>query len=314
MLFDGTKGITLIAEDTTQEKSAEEKLKQSEKLYKAIVEDQNDLICRIKPDLTITFVNQVYCSYFNKSSKDLEGNSFMPLIPKEDRQIVEDALSSLSKENITARCEHRVIAPKGIRWLEWTVRAIYNQDNLTEYQGVGRDITKQKEYAFDLLHKKDFEQLIIDLSSFFLQDNPNKIHEALKQIGTFADVDRSYVFQFDIEHTLVSNTYEWCRKGVKAQKDNLQELPVEMFKWSFRKLKQFETIHIPRVSEMSTDAQAEKEILEKQDIKSIILVPLVKDEQLIGFMGFDSVRKIRKWSSWEIALLKVVAQFIVNNL
>lgn len=42
-------------------------LKGSEYSYRAVVEDQTELICRFLPDCTLTFVNDAYCRYFGKS-------------------------------------------------------------------------------------------------------------------------------------------------------------------------------------------------------------------------------------------------------
>jgi len=320
MLYDGSKGVTVIAEDITEEKIAQEKLKQSERLYKAVVEDQTELICRFKPDGTITFVNKVYCTYFKKKQEQLIGSSFMPLIPNEDQKKVYEAFSSLSKDNLTITYEHRVTAPDGsIRWQKWTDRAIIDsKGNIAEYQSVGRDITKQKEYEFALLDRKNFETLIIELSSLLVQIKPNekdnKIQEALMRIGTFADVDRSYVFLLSEDKKITDNTHEWCRKGIKPEKDNLQNLSVDMVPWWMNKLNNFKTIYIPKVAELPKEAQPEKEILEQQDIKSLVAVPLIHGKELLGFMGFDSVQKVKKWSNSEIVLLKIVAQLIVNTL
>jgi PAS domain-containing protein len=48
-----------------QHNQVEEALRQSEARYRAIVEDQTELICRFKPDGTLTFVNDAYCRYLD---------------------------------------------------------------------------------------------------------------------------------------------------------------------------------------------------------------------------------------------------------
>jgi PAS domain-containing protein len=59
---------------------------EAEQRYRAVVEDQTELICRWLPDGTLTFVNGAYCRYFQKSPEELLGKSFMPLIPKRIRR------------------------------------------------------------------------------------------------------------------------------------------------------------------------------------------------------------------------------------
>jgi PAS domain S-box-containing protein len=135
-----------IIRDVTEYKRAEQALKESEARYRAIVQDQTELICRFLPDGTMTFVNEAYCRYFQKDKEELIGHTFMPLIPEEDHEKVGDLLSSLSPECPVATHEHRAIAPDGdIRWHLWTNRMVLDANGrLIEFQAVGRDITRRK--------------------------------------------------------------------------------------------------------------------------------------------------------------------------
>jgi PAS domain S-box-containing protein len=140
-------GYQGIIRDVTEYKRAEEALRQSEARYRAIVEDQTELICRFLPDRTITFVNEAYCRYFGKKHEELIGHTFRPLIHEEDRAKVQKHLASISPEKPVSTHEHRVIAPNGeIRWQQWTNRMVIDeqQERLIEFQSVGRDITDRK--------------------------------------------------------------------------------------------------------------------------------------------------------------------------
>lgn len=71
----------------------------------------------------------------------------LSLIPKEDQDRLLQDLQSMSAQNPVLSAEFRVFDPSGrIRWTQWTNRALLdNQGTIVEYQGVGRDITEQKE-------------------------------------------------------------------------------------------------------------------------------------------------------------------------
>ncbi|MBW4621182.1 MAG: PAS domain S-box protein [Cyanosarcina radialis HA8281-LM2] len=133
--------------DITASKAAEVALQASEARYRAIVEDQTELICRYLPDGRVTFVNDAYCRYFSKQPQELIGNSFLPLIPEEDWETVRGEIASLSYDNPVEEIEHRVILPDGqIRWQRWLDRALLDsQGQIVEYQGVGQDITERKQ-------------------------------------------------------------------------------------------------------------------------------------------------------------------------
>jgi len=51
-----------------------------------------------------------------------------------------------------------------------------------------------------------------------------------------------------------------------------------------------------------------------EGIQSLICVPMLLREELIGFAGFDSVRSEKAWDEDEIALLKVMGEIFANAL
>ena len=132
----------LHALDRSRREQAEDEAR-----YRAIVEDQNDLICRFRLDGTLTFANEAYCRYFGKTRQDLIGHRFMPLIPEEDRAQVERHIQSIGPDQPAVTYEHRVITANGhIRWNQRTDRAIFDEQGRTqEIQSVGRDITGRKQ-------------------------------------------------------------------------------------------------------------------------------------------------------------------------
>lgn len=138
-------GYQGIIRDITRRKRAERELQESEARYRAIVEDQTELICRFQQDGTLSFVNQAVCRYFGKSRQELLGRDFMPLIPAEDRPGVRQHLAALSRENPVGTHVHRVFAADGtIRWQQWTHRLICDETGrVIEIQGVGSDITEK---------------------------------------------------------------------------------------------------------------------------------------------------------------------------
>jgi PAS domain S-box-containing protein len=151
-------GLRCIIVDISERKEMEEALRASERFYRTIIEDQTDLICRFRPDGVITFVNDAYCRYFDKTREELIGQTFVPMIPKEDQEVVHQKFSSLSLRSPQTSYVHRVIHPNGeVRWQQWTDRAIFDDSGeLVEFQSVGQDITEQKRMDDELrrTHKR----------------------------------------------------------------------------------------------------------------------------------------------------------------
>jgi len=140
-------GYMDVSHDITRRVEAEQALRESEARYRAIVEDyQTELICRFRPNGTLTFVNEVYCQYFNRSREELIGMNLLYFLPEGERPKLIQHLVSFSADKPVAILEHQVDLPqKGIRWLQRTDRAIFDKNGrIFEFQSIGQDITARK--------------------------------------------------------------------------------------------------------------------------------------------------------------------------
>ncbi len=205
------------------------------------------------------------------------------------------------------------------RWYEVTVSPMHGRHRTYAGRLVTlRDVTARKKVAETLRHRVELQELISRLSTKFINlpsdDIDDGIQDALQKIGQFVGVDRSYVFQLRDGGTLMDNTHEWCAEGIEPQRGNLQGLSTDAFPWWMEKLRRFEAIHIPRVADMPPEAQKEQEILEAQEIQSLVVVPLVYKQSLVGFIGFDAVHEETRWRDEIINLLRLAGDIIVSAL
>jgi len=151
----------IMSQNITERKQAEEAVRQSEARYRAIIEDQTELVCRTDLEGSFTFVNGAYCRYFEKSREELIGQDFMSFVLPEDREIIEKHKAELGQDNANTVYEQRVIKPNGeIGWQQWTNRAIFGeQGHFVEFQLVGRDITDKKMMEQELLKVQKLESV-----------------------------------------------------------------------------------------------------------------------------------------------------------
>ncbi len=129
------------------------RMRTSEARYRAIIEDQTELLCRFTPDGALNFLNPAYQRYFDldKTPRD---RSFFDTIIAVDRPAVAHALARIDASLPLGTIECRVmLADDHTRWLQWTVRAIFHTtDKQHEFQAVGRDITAQRQAEAALQH------------------------------------------------------------------------------------------------------------------------------------------------------------------
>ncbi|WP_339885402.1 GAF domain-containing sensor histidine kinase [Polaribacter vadi] len=162
-----------------------------------------------------------------------------------------------------------------------------------------------------------FQDLLISISTKYINADLSKIDEliekSLKQIGEFVSADRSYIFTYDFDKNMTKNTYEWCNKGIEAEIENLQEIPLEHLDFWLNSHKNGEAFYVEDVSLLHKEGKLGLyNILQPQGIKSLIAIPKIKNGELIGFVGFDSVKQIHKYTENEKNILFVFANMLVN--
>jgi PAS domain S-box-containing protein len=122
-----------------------ERLRRTEQRYEAIIESLKDLVIRIDSSGRFTFVNQAYCRKLGRSAQQLIGTSFDPFVHPEDLAHVRKFVESLKFPPHRGFVEHRSWFSGEWRLTLWEGYAIRDSENqILEFQGVGRDITEQR--------------------------------------------------------------------------------------------------------------------------------------------------------------------------
>ncbi len=207
-----------------QHNQVEEALRQSEARYRAIVEDQTELICRFKPDGTLTFVNDAYCRYFGLQRSELIGQKFLPTMPSEDRKLITKNFRSLSQEHPINTYEHRVILPSGeIRWQQWSDRALFDElGNFIECQAVGRDITKLKQAEADIRMALEKERELSELRSSFISLVSHEFRTPLTTIQSSSELLERYTQKLSDEKK--QTHYSRIQNAVKQMTQLLEDV------------------------------------------------------------------------------------------
>ena len=178
-----------------------------------------------------------------------------------------------------------------------------------------RDITKEYKIEKKLEHQLELLSLLTSIAVDYINiptENIEKsINITLAKIAKFVHADRAYIFTYDWNKKISTNTYEWVAEGISSEKDNLQAVPLEAMEYWPEMHKQGQTIIINDLKELSDYPNVQK-MLGEQDIKSLITIPLMMGDQCVGFTGFDSVKSKYEYSSSERSILAIFAELLVN--
>jgi two-component system, cell cycle sensor histidine kinase and response regulator CckA len=136
----------LLAAASTEREQALRLTETGERRYRAVVEDQTELICRFTADGTLTFVNDAYCRFHGKTADKLLRTNFFATLPAQDREIPLSVFGSLTLANPTVCFDDRIVTGGKTIWQQVMVRALFDEQNrIVEYQSVIQDITRRKE-------------------------------------------------------------------------------------------------------------------------------------------------------------------------
>ncbi len=214
--------------------------------------------------------------------------------------------------------EHQIIDSRGnTRWHSWIDSPILDKNGqLLEFQSVGRDITERIQNEKTLQHRLEIEAVLSKTSTRFVGvfNIDKAISQSLRDMTTFIQADRGYLFQFQHDKKYMDNTHEWCNKGVEPQIQNLQNIPCNLFPWWMTKLENNEIIDVKDVSKLPKEANEEKKILQTQEIKSLIVFPVYSGKRLSGYIGFDNINRSYALQGFDHKLLKMFSQVIGNAL
>jgi GAF domain. len=151
---------------------------------------------------------------------------------------------------------------------------------------------KQRILLEELRYRNTIATAIAKASSLFISPDKVDYQAILRTMGESISVNRVYIFEITGNGRTLSNTYEWCAKGTEPQIENLKELDAHLFSWWTNQLQDGKNIVIEDVANLSSQAAAEKQILQSQQIQSLVCVPIwAKGKKLWGFMGFDDTQK-----------------------
>ncbi len=180
--------------------------------------------------------------------------------------------------------------------------------------GTHQDISAIKTIELNLINNLKIEKLFADITVIFSQATSfdEALNTSFEMFGKLSGASRVYYFIIHKDGLYTSNTHEWCSDRVSPEIDNLQNIPISEIPWWIEHLSKNKIIDISNVSAMPPEASNEKAILEAQNIKSVLVLPVFFKDSLNGFIGIDEVQRTNIWVENEHSMLKIFVNLIVS--
>ncbi|MEM1170491.1 MAG: PAS domain S-box protein [Cyanobacteria bacterium P01_H01_bin.35] len=277
--------MVISHQDISDRKKIEEALRKSEVRYRELVESQDSvLVCRWRSDGTLTFVNQYYCEFFGKSSREVFGSKFFPFIQDE---LSQEQMESMNPKTL----EIQMTSAAGeLRWLSWTNQPVIDRNrNFIEFQSFGIDITEQKQ-------REDALRLIVEGTA--THTGNDFFHACVENIAQFLQVPYVCISESKESKNILEVRACWTGSEVKSQ------IFTSSLYAPCEKVLEGKICHYP---ESLQQLFPQDPLLIELGVESYWGIPLYNSEgKIIGVLGVMDVLPMNLSSSQEL-ILKIFA-------
>ena len=309
-----------ISEDITEKLEAQRQLEESQERYRQLFENMSDGVAIYQAtedgkDFVFIEHNPAAERITGYTREEVLGKRLTELFPGSEEM---GLLQGLQRVWRTGRSEYLPVSYyQDARLMLWAENYLFRLPS-GEVVAIYQDITARKRAEEALQYRLTIESALAVVSRELAQaseaNRDELIDRALAHIGKAVNVDRSYMFLIDEGQATFSNTHEWCAEGIRPQKPELQQVPLDAFEAAFRRFSAGEALIVSSPGELGEELASLKQFMEETGIRSLLNVPIRTDGRLLGVVGFDAERAPKSWPEEDVRLLQTVAENFTHLL
>ncbi len=299
--------------EIAERKRVEQQLSLSEARWRSLIENSPNLV------LTLDALGRITYGNLPASVAWIDWELRLPsLAEEEDQPAVEAALQTALEQGKPTTVEYRSVLPDRQRWCSARVAPLPGGDPQASAIALIEDETEAHQRLEVLQYANEFLKVVAEITTKLMgagpEDLDDKVNSALAALGDFCGVDTAYVCVVDEASWSVSTTYEWHRELFAQMASAEARSSVEEYRWSEGRHRNFETVYIPNVANLPSDAEEEKRELMAIGARSVLAVPVTAGGQYLGAAGFLTYGRSKEWPQDQIALLRLVGEMLGGAL
>lgn len=185
---------------------------------------------------------------------------------------------------------------------------LFSWNNKKLSLSISVDVTDKVKHAKSMQFMLDNERALVEsVRSLFREERLNTaIDEVIARAGKQYQADRAYLFEYDSNNKTVSMSYEWCREGIRPERECHQGIPVETIQSWFKGFENQKNVSILDVTEIKDSNPLLYEKLRRSHTHRLFATPLYLHEKLSGFVGLDNPNE----EISDLTLLESLSYFI----
>lgn len=180
---------------------------------------------------------------------------------------------------------------------------------------ISLQITSKKRYQAEIKLEYKSELLsamALCTEKFLLSKSIDEMFvETYEIIGKATNADHLFYYEKDLNANLIRQKFKWAKEGTTVQISELKTFTYTNLKEIITRLKTKK--HFKCITNKLDDSYLKK-LLSANDIKSLLIFPIIIENEFNGFIGFDYCSHEKKWTNDEINILQTLANNISSAL
>lgn len=176
--------INIYAQDITEKRRAEERLREREELFKQLVEDASDIIYRTDRKGNFTYTNPIANRILRNGKNDMLGMHYTELVRPDWREKAGAFYQKQLDDDVAlSYFEFPALDSNGDQiWIGQNVKVLKENDQRVGFQAVARDITEIKEMERSLMEAKEKAEESLSFKERFLANMSHEIRTPMNGI------------------------------------------------------------------------------------------------------------------------------------
>ncbi|MBM3430647.1 MAG: PAS domain S-box protein, partial [Bacteroidetes bacterium] len=312
---DEVTSFIAVETDITERILDDQKLRKSEEQNRRILENAAELIHTLDNNGNIIWANRSWLQNLGLKEEEIKGRNILEFLDSNTKEEFFEFMPRLMNGEIVddLSCVFVSKTNENLELRGKTIPLIENGKFIGS-QAYLHNVTQIVSAQNKLNEKSLLQDLIMRISTKYINFPEHELKqtvlESLRDIANFVSADRAYIFDYHVEEGYCEYMYEWTAQGIQEQMNDYKRINLDTMPYWHGKHSNKEFVIVEdRKSIMDENI---KQLLVTEGIKSLITIPIHDENKLVGFVGFDLIKKSRKFSEEEKEILVLFSKMLIN--